>query len=268
MAMVDLEELETGSLDMWPLFSSRTTWSITSLLERDHCCESIQSAPGSPQPLRQRVLEAVAQAIGAQLPQQTRVRLMTGLRIFGIEFNPVSFYFVYLSDTEKVDYLVAEVSNIPWLEQHLYVLEPVTDGTHCTKSSKLRPFQGHPKAFHVSPFIDMENIRYSWLVSNPSQDLRMKIGLERSDQCFFMAGLSARRYAFSAANLALIQVTHPMQTLKVITGIMWEAGKLFRKGFEFVPHPDAIETAASRAIAFVVGLHAKLTQLVKLKRTS
>jgi DUF1365 family protein len=51
-----------------------------------------------------------------------RVCLLTHLTYLGIAFNPVSFYYIFDDQDQRVDYVVAEVNNIPWFEQHAYVL--------------------------------------------------------------------------------------------------------------------------------------------------
>jgi DUF1365 family protein len=52
------------------------------------------------------------------------VRLLTNLRYFGHCFNPVSFYYCFDEPGERVEAVVAEVTNTPWGERHAYVLEP------------------------------------------------------------------------------------------------------------------------------------------------
>lgn len=252
---------------MWPIFSSRTRWAFSSLLAKDHCIDSMLET----ETLKKRVLNTIESSsqVAKPVSATAKVYLLTGLRIMGIEFNPVSFYFVYEEGSANVDYVVAEVNNIPWLEQHLYVLTPeqVVDCDNSTeRDGEMRRFQGHPKAFHVSPFIDMSDITYSWLIANPSKELRMKIGLQRSGKSFFMAGLHASRHRFSYLNLIRCQLTKPLQSCKVVISIMWEAAKLFRRGFEFVPHPNNTETIASSMIASVVRFHTSIYERFVVKR--
>lgn len=247
MAYFDLHELESGALDFWPFFSSTTPYAFTSLLSKDHCCLKNNSAS-----LRNRLLEVIAeknQTLYQAVPPNARISILTGLRVLGMEFNPVSFYFVYKDDHEVLC-VVQEVNNIPWLEQHLYILEPTSGKEDDTGG--YREYSACPKVFHVSPFIDMNNISYSSLISRPDTRLRMKIALERDSHSFFIASLQATKCRLSALNILRFQLTHPLQTAKVIGAIMWEAGKLFRRGFTFVPHPNQTETRASKMIAFVV----------------
>lgn len=245
MAYFDLDELESGALDFWPFFSSATPYAFTSLLGKDHCCEN-----SSRLPLRKRLLKVISEKNPLHIPENARISILTGLRTFGVEFNPVSFYFIY-NDDQDILCVVQEVNNIPWLEQHVYILQPSKKGED---ANGYRLFSPCAKVFHVSPFIDMNNISYFSLIARPAARLRMKIGLERDGRSFFIASLQATKYRLSALNILRFQLTHPLQTAKVIVAIMWEAGKLFRRGFTFVPHPDQTETRASKMIASAVSV--------------
>ena len=48
--------------------------------------------------------------------------MLTHLRTFGHCFNPVSFYYCFAADGERLEAIVAEVTNTPWGERHAYVL--------------------------------------------------------------------------------------------------------------------------------------------------
>lgn len=64
------------------------------------------------------------------------IKLLTNLAYWGYNFNPVSFYFVYgdppaaggvggsssTTPPDRVEAIIAEVTNTPWGEQHCYVL--------------------------------------------------------------------------------------------------------------------------------------------------
>jgi uncharacterized protein len=276
MACVDLAELEAGTLDAWPLFSSRTPWALTALLARDH----LGGGGGDDAPLSERVRAVVQEATG--VAPAGAVRLLAGLRVLGLEFNPVSFYYV-LGAGGEVDVLVAEVSNIPWFERHLYVLQPTGaaggrawggggdgggsggdgggsgdggrggdgDGDGDGGGRLLR-FAAHDKAFHVSPFMPITGIKYDWLVSRPADRLAVRIGLSDPRGPFFSASIDMRRRPFRPAHLLWLLASYPLMTVKVVLAIMYEAGRLWRRGFTFYPHPRGAETAASAAIAAVV----------------
>lgn len=265
MLCVDLLALESGALDAWPLFSSRHTASLMALLPRDHLGASAGGAS-----LQDRVLDTVEARTGRR--PRGAVRLLTCPRVLGLEFNPVSFFYVMDEAGVDVEVFVAEVNNIPWFEQHLYVLEPdgrgcAADGERDGKSGakkwevegakcdglQLERFRGHQKAFHVSPFMPIKGISYDWLVSPPSDRLAVRIGLSEDGDSFFSASIDMRRRPWSFFGLLSVFLRYPFLALYVVLGIMYEAGKLWRRGFIFYPHPDGAETASSKAIASVVG---------------
>jgi DUF1365 family protein len=49
--------------------------------------------------------------------------LLTHLRYFGYCMNPVSFYYCFDAAGERVETIVAEITNTPWGERHQYVLQ-------------------------------------------------------------------------------------------------------------------------------------------------
>jgi hypothetical protein len=51
------------------------------------------------------------------------IRLLTNLRYFGYCFNPVSFYYCFNEADDKVEAIMAEVTNTPWKERYAYVIE-------------------------------------------------------------------------------------------------------------------------------------------------
>jgi uncharacterized protein len=250
MASVDLAELEARALDCWPVFSSRTAFSLASVLARDHLGPASENA----RPLSERLRDIVHAHVGVR--PAGPVRLLTGMRLLGLEFNPVSFYYVLDAAGTRVETLVAEVNNIPWFERHLYVLSPVdgqkSAGVQCADGELVR-FSSHCKAFHVSPFMPIEGVQYDWLVSKPADHLGVRIGLSKDGNNFFIAALDLARRPFSLFNILVLLVTFPLMHVKVVVGIMYEAVKLYLHGaFTFFPHPSGAETPTSKAIAAVI----------------
>ena len=133
-------------------------------------------------PLREEVLDLLEARTGRR--PGGPVRLLTQLRQFGFAFNPVSFYYCFGSNGERVDAVVAEVTNTPWGERHAYVLEREGEGS--VIADRLR------KEFHVSPFLAMDG-DYEWRVSEPNGSLQVHIE-SRADE---PAGV--RRHALAAA---------------------------------------------------------------------
>src|ERR1022692_884237 len=93
------------------------------------------------------------------------IRLLTHLRTFGHCFNPGSFYYCFTAQ-ERLDAVVAEVTNTPWGERHAYVLTRTGEGPTLTA--------GFAKALHVSPFMGMEQ-RYTMHAVAPGATLAVHI---------------------------------------------------------------------------------------------
>jgi DUF1365 family protein len=158
------------------------------------------------------------------------VRLLTQLRSFGHCFNPVSFYYCFDAAGERVDVIVAEVTNTPWGERHAYAIrrEPDASGPVLTGDSE--------KALHVSPFMGMDH-RYEWRVANPAETLSVHIESLRSGEVAFDATLSMRRRELSRRTLAGITARYPAATARVLALIYAHAIRLKLKGASVHPHP-------------------------------
>ena len=84
------------------------------------------------------------------------IRMLAHLRTFGHCFNPVCFYYGYAEDGETLEWILAEISNIPWNERHAYLL-PIEDA-QMHGSAHAWKFR---KQFHVSPFMPLAR-EYDW----------------------------------------------------------------------------------------------------------
>lgn len=173
--------------------------------------------------------------------------------MLGIGFEPVSFYYVFDKNGERVRWIVAEVNNIPWFEQHCYVLslQDNNNASSTENEEKLLEYGGHDKVFHVSPFMDIKYISYVWHFSKPGKkQLRVHSYLQQNEIPFFKATLDLKKVSFTRWNLfKIVVILMPLLPIKVMMGIFWEALKLWNRGFLFYSHPDQTETWASRAIA-------------------
>jgi uncharacterized protein len=116
-----------------------------------------------------------------------RIRVLTQLRTLGHCFNPVSFYYCF-DDAEKLQVVVAEVTNTPWGGRHAYVLE----------SRRTE----HDKAMRVSPFMGMDQ-RYTVSVAPPGQTLSVHIESREGGERAFDATLKLHRRPFRAPLSAL-----------------------------------------------------------------
>ncbi|MDH3996978.1 MAG: DUF1365 domain-containing protein, partial [Desulfobulbaceae bacterium] len=149
---LDLEELEH-------VFDGRWLWSVG----RANVANFKRADYLGPTniPLDQAVRDRVEQKLGER--PAGPIRMLTHLRYYGHCFNPVSFYYCYNATDTTVEYIVAEITNTPWLERHSYVLSMKQNLD--TASGKHFQFA---KAFHVSPFMDMDFL-YDWHFEEPGE---------------------------------------------------------------------------------------------------
>jgi DUF1365 family protein len=181
-------------------------------------------------PLDQAVRELVAMQGGRTV--MGPIRLLTHLRYFGYCFNPVSFYYCYDEDDAHVETIVAEVHNTPWNEEHLYVFDKLQN-EHPSSHWRRHHFR---KAFHVSPFMDMD-IDYDWRFRVPGKKLNVHMIDNYKGKPIFDASLSLQRREMSHGALTRALFMYPLMTLKVITAIHWQALRLYLKGATVYTHP-------------------------------
>lgn len=231
---LDLGELP-GVLDPYPLFSARRA-APARFRRADFM--------GDPaRPLDECAREAVAAATGSR--PAGPVRLLTGLRYFGHSFNPVSFYYCFAPDGERVEAVVADVQNIPWGERHPYVLARGEDrGTVLSEDLD--------KTFHVSPLMGMDQT-YSFRASEPGESIAVHIesrpretapallegGSTRSRRMpTFDATLNLRRRELSRRTLAGLLACYPAMSLQTVAKIYGQSLRLKLKGAKYHPHPE------------------------------
>lgn len=187
------------------------------------------------------------------------IRMLTHLRYWGYCFNPVTFYYCFDSADQRLECLVAEITNTPWGERHAYVLgmerhdytqkiNPTRDShhdlvhrenldtdipPHASPHAYRFPFT---KTFHISPFMDME-VMYDWRFLLPAERLVVHMTNTRKNAVFFDATLSLGRQELNARRLAWTALRYPWMTGKVMGAIYWEAFRLWLKGCPYYPHP-------------------------------
>ena len=145
-----------------------------------------------------------------------RVRLLAALRSFGHCFNPIALYYCF-DPEERLESIVAEVTNTPWGERHRYVL-PAGGGEL-------------DKALHVSPFMGMEQT-YTFRAAPPGDTLSVHIESRQAGRLVFDATLALRRRPFSRRALA-------GASLRTLALIYAHALVLKLKGVRVHPRPEA-----------------------------
>lgn len=219
---VDLDEIDQ-------LFADRWLWSyerrnIAQFRRRDYL------GPGE-LTLAEAVRRCVERATG-QRPSGP-IRMLTHLRYFGMLFNPVSFYYCFAEDGEKLQAVVAEITNTPWQQRHAYVLPLATAQRH----GRALQWQ-FAKTFHVSPFLPMD-CTYDWRMTVPGENLWVRMDVLRDQQRLFDASLRMQRRPVNAASLARLLWRYPLMTARVVGAIHWQALCLWIKRNPVHDHPFA-----------------------------
>ena len=227
---LDFDELAKVFKGRW--FWSIDRFNIAYLRRNDHF--------GDPSvPLEQAVRELVEQKTGRR--PSGPIRMLAHLRYFGHNFNPASIYFCYGKDNVSVETIVVEIHNTPWGEVFCYVLDEArNEGT--VKDKRFR----FPKAFHVSPFMDM-NLNYDWRFTEHGKTLNVTMVNLEQGQEIFNADLNLERREITGRNLARVLVQYPLVTVKVIAAIYWQAFRLWIKSAPFYTHPSKRGTTIGTA---------------------
>jgi DUF1365 family protein len=180
------------------------------------------------QPLDDAVRDLVAQRTGER--PRGAIRLLTGPRVLGYGFNPISFFFCHDASGD-VEAMVAEVTSTPWAERHCYVL-PVPA---IWRSRTVQRFVT-PKRLHVSPFLGMQ-YDYRWRVG--LEDDRFSVGISAGSdrEKPFAAAMSLVRAPLRRTSLARFLVSPPLGGAGTMAAIHFEALRLWWKGAPVHPHP-------------------------------
>jgi DUF1365 family protein len=214
--LLDLDEIDAlaGRLRLF----SRNRFNLFAFRDRDY-------AAGTNEPLRDQVERHMRSA--GLIPDGGPIRLLTMPRILGFAFNPLNVYFCHRRDGGLAAILY-EVNNT-FGERHSYMLPVASDEPGAVR-------QDCAKSFHVSPFLGLD-MRYGFRVMPPAGRLSIVVTAADAQGTMLTAVHSAQRHALTDAALARAFVSHPLLTLKVVGGILWEAARLWAKGVRVHPHP-------------------------------
>ena len=242
IAMAYLDLAETTSLVESQRVLSAGRFAPASFLAKDH--ES--SFAEHDQPFTNRSLDSAVRDFAAGISGKRPtgpIRLLTQLRYFGHFFSPLNLFYCFTPEGTDVECVVAEVSNTPWNERHLYLLD---------SSNRLAGEHGlrfrHPKSFHVSPFMGM-NATYDWQLSSPGEELSVGISSSREGDRFFHASMSMRRIELSRSGVRRLCIRYPLMNLRIMAAIYWQALLLWKKKCPFFPHPQTSTNPTTDQVA-------------------
>ena len=157
-----------------------------------------------------------------------RIRLLSLPRLLGFAFNPISLWYCEHADG-SLRAVIAEVNNT-FGEKHCYLL--------ASNGAPLPYEMEHhkDKCFHVSPFLDLAG-RYRFRLTPPGERVRLAIHETREGAPILDATLCGERQPLNDGAILKLALAMPMMTIKVVTGIHWEALKIWLRGGRFHRKP-------------------------------
>ena len=218
--LFDLDELP--DLDHRLRFFSRNRFNLFAFYDRDY--------GDGETPLRRHV-ETILRGEGIDIAGGP-IRLLCMPRVLGFVFNPLSVYFCY-RPSGHIAAILYEVSNT-FGERHYYLIpsrEIPGSGEAFTQTAA--------KRFHVSPFLPRE-LDYQFRITPPGARVSVSVHAHDARGLLVAASFSAVKSELTDRALARTFVAYPLLTVKVLTGIHWEALKLWLKGVKVWSKPEQL----------------------------
>ena len=152
------------------------------------------------------------------------IRLLTFPKTELFSFAPISVWSL-LDETDDLKGLIYEVNNT-FGERHCYVTK-INDGQSAHDA---------PKAFHVSPFFDVDG-QYNFSVTRNQGSFNLVIRNITDGDCVHTAVLQLEQQAATTPAFLRFLVTAPFSGIGVVLAIHFEALKLFIKGMKYRSKP-------------------------------
>lgn len=164
--------------------------------------------------------------------------VLTLPRFLGYAFNPVSFWFC-LDQQGALRAVLADVSNT-FGERHRYL---------CHHDDR-RPILGNEwlevrKIFHVSPFMEVKG-SYRFRFDLADGHVAVVINLHDEEGLILATSIAGTRTPITALALWRSLFDYPLQTLKVVALIHFQAARLFLKGVRNYRKPAPPSIPVSR----------------------
>jgi len=202
MMSLDLDELDQLADKHW-LFS-RNSWNIYSIRDRDYMDSGFTSI--------KKKLIAFLEKGGFETKQVSRYILQTFPRIFGYQFNPVSFY--YLEDEAgAVIATVAEVGNT-FNEKKMFLID--------TKDKPDWFRLETAKDFYVSPFSKV-NDQFDFQIGPRDEKWSININDLDDEGIVLVSTIRGQQKPITTSRLTWYIFRYPLLTLRIIFLIHWHA---------------------------------------------
>jgi DUF1365 family protein len=160
------------------------------------------------------------------------VRMLSFPRVWGLHFNPVSFWYCFHSDGSPRAVL-AEVSNT-FGEHHNYLLHD--EGRPMSWDQEPEA----TKVFHVSPFIPMD-ARYRFRFAPPSDEIGITMDEAVDGTPLLHVRLSMRAEPLTDAGILKAFLRFGPMTARALLLIHWQALKIVAKRIRYIPRPEPPE---------------------------
>jgi len=242
--LIDIDELK--SIDKRLRFFSFNRFNLVSFYERDY---------GDPKelnqtPIRERTLNLL-QTNNIDTQKITTIKMLTYPRILGFSFNPLTVF--YCTDNNNVPIaIIYEVRNT-FGERHNYIYK-------IPKDTDLTESHAAEKCFHVSPFFKTDGT-YTFKLSDIAETISVTINYTAENTKRLDAGFNGRHLVLTDKNLLKLCLKIPFMTLKVVSGILFEAFILWVKGIPVVKHAKSHAYQSTPAILIQNNRSQRMTTL-------
>ncbi len=203
MMSIDLDELDQLNKKLW-LFS-RNRWNIYSIKDADYLTQD------SSLNIKEKLF-AFLKTKNINTNNIAKTILQTFPRIFGYQFNPVSFYYLENSSGKTIA-TVAEVGNT-FLEKKLFLI----DQNH--KPDWFRLITA--KNFYVSPFSKV-NDHFDFQIGPKKQTWAVNINDLDQDGIVLVSTIRGKQKTLTSLRLAYYIIRYPLLTARIIFLIHWHA---------------------------------------------